>query len=223
MNKIFLMVLLVAMATTVWAKGSDGPKPLTFTHRPFVKNGVTYVPLKEATNALGAKMLQLNPKSYIVLPDGIHGGKVTFVPAKMIAKKLASDISITNKTLTIGTTSWSVTGKFILVDRGRQQVFAFEGLKQVRTFRTCTGKPGFTTPTGIFRIYKKIKGKHLVVGMPWGGIMYNPVYYHNGAALHGSTEMRLKPSSHGCCRLYYSDADWLYDWTPIGTTVYIIP
>lgn len=220
----FLFTLGAALAQEVVI---DAQPFLKFKNPPFALNGVTMVPAREVANALNVsveKVLALgDTKNFIRLHDKIHGGEITFAPAREIAHGLQLDIIKTDALLTIGLITWEVTGKLIVIDRGRQKVHAFEGLKQVYECRTCTGRPGYTTPTGIFSVYKKIHGKHNVVGKPWGGIMYNPLYYDGCAALHGSSEMREHPSSHGCCRLFYRDADWLYKWTPISTTVYIIP
>lgn len=113
-------------------------------------------------------------------------------------------------------------GKWLLVVLKTQMVHAYSGSKLTRSFRTCTGRKEYPTPPGNYRIYQKIAGYHKVRGKPWSGIMYNPVYFSGCYALHGSSQMLPRPSSHGCCRLYKKDADWLFKWAPIGTNVIIV-
>ena len=49
------------------------------------------------------------------------------------------------------------------------------------------------TPTGRFRVYRKIPG--------WRksplGLMYYPVYIAGGVAIHGSPSVPRRPASHG--------------------------
>lgn len=218
------------------------PTYLRFQHQPFVVNGTTYLPLRETAEVLALeivmqdakitlkkadKTVSFNQQDLIQLPDYLSDTKtrphVTFAPLRTLAEGLKLDFSIKGNVLFLDAFFWKIDQKLIVVDRSRQRIYAFEGLKQVYDCRTCTGKPSTPTSTGMFQVYRKTKGKHTVVGKPWGGVMYNPLYFNGCTALHGSTEMRSRPSSHGCCRLYYRDADWLYKWTPIGTRVYVIP
>jgi lipoprotein-anchoring transpeptidase ErfK/SrfK len=71
------------------------------------------------------------------------------------------------------------------------------------------------TPTGRFRVYRKIGG--------WRksplGMMYYPVYIVGGIAIHGSPSVPRRPASHGCIRIPMSVAVAFYNTTPIGTVV----
>jgi peptidoglycan hydrolase-like protein with peptidoglycan-binding domain len=53
------------------------------------------------------------------------------------------------------------------------------------------------TPKGDFTFTRRISGWHT---SPLGQL-YNPVYFHNGYAVHGSTSVPNSPESHGCVRL----------------------
>jgi len=116
-----------------------------------------------------------------------------------------------------------------LTDLDRQRIFAFEGFKLVFNCRTCTGKKETPTKPGIFKVFKKIPGWHYwkaTKEVPYPGKMYNAVYFDPpGKAFHGVDNKNMHGSflSHGCARMFCTDADWLYPWTPIGTTVYVIP
>jgi lipoprotein-anchoring transpeptidase ErfK/SrfK len=73
------------------------------------------------------------------------------------------------------------------------------------------------TPTGRFRVYRKIPG--------WRksrlGLMYYPVYVVGGVAIHGSPHVPRRPASHGCIRIPMHAAKAFYDATPIGTLIVI--
>ena len=73
------------------------------------------------------------------------------------------------------------------------------------------------TPTGRFRVYRKIPG--------WRksplGLMYYPVYFVGGVAIHGSPSVPRRPASHGCIRIPMYAAKAFYDTTPIGTVVLV--
>ncbi len=53
------------------------------------------------------------------------------------------------------------------------------------------------TPTGRFKVYRKIEG--------WRksplGLLYYPNYIHGGVAIHGNPSVPASPASHGCIRI----------------------
>jgi lipoprotein-anchoring transpeptidase ErfK/SrfK len=71
------------------------------------------------------------------------------------------------------------------------------------------------TPTGNFRIQRKING--------WRtsklGRLYRPAYFYGGYALHGSWSVPAYPASHGCVRVTIAAMDRLYNGLPIGMPV----
>ncbi len=48
--------------------------------------------------------------------------------------------------------------------------------------------------------------------------MKRAMFFHNGFAIHHGNVNGL---SHGCVRTQMSNADWLYDWSPIGTRIIV--
>jgi lipoprotein-anchoring transpeptidase ErfK/SrfK len=80
------------------------------------------------------------------------------------------------------------------------------------------------TPVGDFRVERRIHGeRHAELG-----ILYDPLYFHRGYAIHGSNSVPNHPASHGCVRVTRADARWLIaniaDGTPVqlhgGTHVF---
>lgn len=82
---------------------------------------------------------------------------------------------------------------------------------------STAGVPGYGTPLGRFTIVRKILG--------WRrsrlGILYNPMYFTGGYAIHGSPSVPPFPASHGCVRVPMWLADKLYAQHGHGETVYI--
>ncbi len=121
------------------------------------------------------------------------------------------------------------TGKVIDVDVSAQQLVAFEDGKVVFTAPIATGKDGFNTPTGTFKIYSKTPKQTMrgnLGGESWVVPNVPNVMYINGSvALHGAYWHNLFGSgvrlSHGCINLPLDSAAWLYKWAPVGTTVVV--
>jgi hypothetical protein len=61
-----------------------------------------------------------------------------------------------------------------------------------------SGSCGYAvTPTGNFHTLSRDRGWHVA---PLG-LLYNPVFFDGGFAIHGDTEVPLQPVSHGCVRI----------------------
>jgi len=86
-----------------------------------------------------------------------------------------------------------------------------------------TGKPGHETPSGLHKIEWRWPGWHVSTKYRENGQMYQSQYFGPGIALHGvpSHEVHKQPSSHGCVRLYPSDANILYRDLKVGIPVWV--
>ena len=86
-----------------------------------------------------------------------------------------------------------------------------------------TGKPGHETPSGLHRIDWRWPGWHVSTKYRENGQMLDSQYFGPGIALHGvpSNEVHKQPSSHGCVRLYPSDARTLYRDLRVGVPVWV--
>ncbi len=121
-------------------------------------------------------------------------------------------------------------GKVIKVDISEQKLYAYERGRLVKSFLVSTGKLGFDTPLGNFNVFKK----RPLVRMSWFYGPNNPNNYDlpnvphvlsfkgpytiHGAYWHENWGHRM---SHGCVNVALPEAEWLYNWTPMGTTVII--
>jgi lipoprotein-anchoring transpeptidase ErfK/SrfK len=109
----------------------------------------------------------------------------------------------------------------IVVDISEYRMHFFSHGVEIRSFPCVTGRPSLPTPIGHFRIY----ARGMYPGGPYGARIMS---YHPPCAIHGTNEPWLlskfpRNFSHGCTRLYNSDAIWLYDRAPIGTPVWNVP
>ena len=86
-----------------------------------------------------------------------------------------------------------------------------------------TGKPGHETPSGLHKIEWRWPGWHVSTKYQENGQMYQSQYFGPGIALHGVPrhEVHKQPSSHGCVRLYPSDANTLYRHLKVGIPVWV--
>jgi peptidoglycan hydrolase-like protein with peptidoglycan-binding domain len=71
------------------------------------------------------------------------------------------------------------------------------------------------TPVGTFTVQREVDGD---VHAPLG-VLHRPLYFYQGWAIHGSGSVPGWPASHGCVRISYDDADWLFPQVAVGTPV----
>ena len=73
------------------------------------------------------------------------------------------------------------------------------------------------TPTGRFRVYRKLTGWRV---SPLGELYY-PNYIIGGIAIHGNKAVPAVPASHGCIRIPMYAAVEFSTLTPVGTPVIV--
>jgi lipoprotein-anchoring transpeptidase ErfK/SrfK len=113
--------------------------------------------------------------------------------------------------------------RWIDVDLSDQRLTAYEGERPVRDVLVSTGLPRTPTVKGRFKIYVKYPAAtmsgddYYLEGVPF------VMYFHRGYGLHGTywhTNFG-HPMSHGCVNLPTPDAEWLYNWSSVGTLVVV--
>ncbi len=75
-----------------------------------------------------------------------------------------------------------------------------------------TGATG-NTPLGRWRVYRKVAG--------WDWVLWYPMYFLRGFAIHGYPSVPAYPASHGCVRVPMWIAPRLHAQNPYGGLVYI--
>jgi N-acetylmuramoyl-L-alanine amidase len=98
------------------------------------------------------------------------------------------------------------------VDQTRQVLLAVRGGEVTAILHVSSGKPSTPTRDGIFRVARKIAGYS-------PNRLYYPSYFDGNRALHGWTEVPTYPASHGCVRIPYWNALWVYGQADYGTRV----
>jgi LysM repeat protein len=113
--------------------------------------------------------------------------------------------------------------RWIDIDLGSQTLTAYDGNTPVFNTLVSTGL-AFPTPVGTYHILYKLRAQRMtgpgydLPNVPW--VMY---FTNRGHAIHGAYWHNNfgSPMSHGCVNMRVSEAQWLYDFAPNGTTVVV--
>jgi lipoprotein-anchoring transpeptidase ErfK/SrfK len=104
-----------------------------------------------------------------------------------------------------------------------QTAYAYEnGILQKRSV-ISSGLPATPTVQGNYKIYRKLRYRHMVgpdydlPNVPW------VMYFYQGYAFHGTYWHNNfgTPMSHGCVNMTNADSKWFYDFAPVGTPVHV--
>lgn len=112
-------------------------------------------------------------------------------------------------------------GRWIDVNLSQQRVYAYEGDTVVNSFIVSTGTWQTPTVTGTYQVWIKLRSTTMAgPGYYLTNVPYT-MYFYKGYGLHGTYWHNNfgTPMSHGCVNLRTSDAEWLYNWASVGTTV----
>lgn len=115
--------------------------------------------------------------------------------------------------------------KWIDVDLTHQNMTAYEGQRPVYHTLVSSGLPQFPTVVGTFSIYVKYESADMSGGFGDDAYFLPSVpyvmYFHGNYGLHGTYWHNNfgRPMSHGCVNLPTPDAEWLFNWAPVGTRV----
>lgn len=123
-----------------------------------------------------------------------------------------------------------VSGKWIQVNLYEQTMAAYEDGRMLYATLVSSGLDKWSTDPGLFSIWAKLKADRMsgayepdksdyyyLEAVPW------VMYFDGSKALHGEywhDRLGFK-RSHGCVNLAPQDARWLYDWTEVGTPVWV--
>lgn len=139
--------------------------------------------------------------------------------------------------LTVTTVEPKITKleRWIEVNLSEQTVYVYENGQVIRTMLTSSGLSPNDSHTGTFRINSHVVEQNMgscdANGDPIPGGEYDyctanvkwVMYYNGDEAFHGTwwhAEFG-RPMSHGCMNLSEENAKWLWDWTPLGTEVWV--
>lgn len=104
-----------------------------------------------------------------------------------------------------------------------QRIVAYEGSTPVFSTSVSGGTPAHPTVLGTYHIYLKLPSQRMtgpgydLPNVPW------VMYFYSGYSFHGTYWHHNfgYPMSHGCLNMRTPEAQWLYQWAPLGTAVYV--
>jgi len=103
-------------------------------------------------------------------------------------------------------------GTHVEVDKTRQVLFEVRDGEVVLTVQVSTGATG-NTPLGLWHVYSRVAG--------WSWVLYYPVYFLRGFAIHGYPSVPAWPASHGCVRVPMWVATRVFSMHPYGFGIWI--
>ncbi|MCA2000995.1 MAG: L,D-transpeptidase family protein [Chloroflexi bacterium] len=156
----------------------------------------TTIPVEETASQPAAVLAEIIPDT--PTPEFVAPTAAPSVPPKMA-----------------GGTRW------IDIDLSQQRLYAYEGDALVNSFVVSTGTWQTPTVTGNFKIWIKVRSQAMS-----GPGYYLPdvpyvMYFYKDYGIHGAYWHNNfgTPMSHGCVNMTIPDAEWLYNFASVGTTV----
>lgn len=126
--------------------------------------------------------------------------------------------------------------RWIDVNLTLQVAVAYEDRTPVYLARFSSGRPGWETSTGVFRILRRVASEIMDSTTLLGrdaaranyrldGIKWTQYFTADGQAIHYNywrdPALFGIPSSHGCLGMLERDARWFWDWAETGTPLVI--
>ena len=113
--------------------------------------------------------------------------------------------------------------RWIEINLTDQTLTAWQGPVAIMHTSISSGLPGTPTVSGRFNIGLKFQSQRMtgpgydLPGVPW------VMYFHGEFALHGAYWHNNfgVPMSHGCVNVAVEESQFLYNWAPVGTEVYV--
>ncbi len=111
--------------------------------------------------------------------------------------------------------------RWIDVDLSEQRLYAYEGDVLINSFIVSTGTWQTPTVTGSYKVWVKLRSAAMS-----GPGYYLPdvpyiMYFYGDYGIHGTYWHNNfgTPMSHGCVNLSTPDAEWVYNFSKVGTVV----
>lgn len=204
----FVLVTLVVSATAepVSAALASAPPQTTSSVR-YVQQRLTelkFLPPSEVDGKLGPRTkdaISAFQQSNGLSPDGITG------PQTLAKLRTAAVPRPGNKGPQRRVEIYRAKGITLLIENGKVK----------RAIHSSAGKRGYETPTGSYRIVRKVLKDWSYPDKTW---MPYASYFYRGYALHEGI-VPTYPASHGCVRLTPWDAADAHRFATIGTTVVV--
>lgn len=119
--------------------------------------------------------------------------------------------------------SGDLSGHWIDIDLSDQTLYAYDGDTLINSFLVSTGVSAHPTVTGTFAVYVKYRYTDMRgPGYYLPDVPYT-MYFYQGYGIHGTYWHNNfgTPMSHGCINMRTSEAEWVYNFSEVGTTVVV--
>lgn len=187
-----------------------------------LRNGVI-LRVKDKITSDGRDWYEVYFDEWLRYPERVK--KHLYVAADFVEPFLDEGIKETASASTTKTT------KRIVVDRGEQMLYAYEGDELFMKEKVSTGLELTPTPRGTFTIYKKTPSRYMQGPIPGisthyydlPGVPWNLYFSNEGAVIHGAYWHNSfgKQWSNGCVNLPIASAEKIYKWADVGTKVLV--
>ena len=125
----------------------------------------------------------------------------------------------------------ATTTKKIVVDIGKQMLYAYDGTTLFMQEPVSTGLLDTPTPHGTFEVFRKTPSRYMQGPLPGvsdqyydlPGVPWDLYFTQDGGAIHGTYWHNHfgEEWSHGCVNLPLDAAQKLYQWASLGTPVIV--
>lgn len=223
-----------------WLTTSPGPKigttvltakqPALMTYLNSVVQTYNHQPINQVTVAHPNE-----PDATII--KGVNGINYTIQPglthslSSQILSANGASVTLSNSSIPFTVTNKPPFAKLLEVDTTTKRMYAWQDGQLINTFLVTAGAPATPTPLGQFKIFAKYPIQNMSGYNTNGTRYYQPNvqwvnYFYQADAIHGNywrpaTDFGNINTSHGCVGVINSDAEWIYNWAPIGTTVIV--
>ncbi len=201
-----------SLPTTAGSETADAAQP-TMTALPATATTGSRLPPKRAAVAAAARATWTPTPTPTATPSPTPVPTATPVPPTPVPVAAVAGIPIADGE------------PWVDVNLTSQTLVAYRGNEPVFSTLISSGTWAFPTVTGQFRIYLRYESQDMN-GYLLGYDYYLPnvpyvMYFYEDYALHGTYWHNNfgTPMSHGCVNLATGDAQWLFNFTTIGTLV----
>ena len=161
-------------------------------------------------------------RNFYVIRRGDTLGAIASVFGITVSELLGANEDLDSKNLSIGQIiciPLAPSPIQIVVNIRSKRLTVYRNGLLFREYIVATGKPQTPTPTGTFEIINKEIDPGGPYGTRWLGLSAK------GYGIHGTNDPQSigSAASNGCVRMYNEDIEALFDITPVGTTVRILP
>ncbi|MFO0743526.1 MAG: L,D-transpeptidase [Candidatus Paceibacterota bacterium] len=183
----------------------------------------------------------LETNGEVIHSDGIDWYHIIFSEWVRYPERTAKDWYISSEYLepiqsykekiTSGKASKISTNKKIIVKLSEQKLYAYDGDNIFMETYISSGLSDLPTPRGTFHIFEKTPSRYMQGPLPGisdqyydlPGVPWTMYFTDQGAAIHGAYWHNSFGTqwSHGCVNLNPQEAEIIYNWADIGTTVIV--